>query len=212
MTERNTPEAPELKRCTTCGATKLNGNGDVQETVFIKKDGSQTRPCLQCAACAQGATELVQEDPEYDFNDDGTLRRLTPDPFQEGQKAAVQRLLAALVAAMPERRIEVFHPQSGVAVHMATGYRWHVYTQESDPFRTGAITMVMFSPSLDMIYAEEHLVLAAFPDRNPTDAAELVRDLTAETEAPGTFLNETVLAHIGQEQAIRDFDPDRLLD
>jgi len=198
--QRNTPQAPPLDRCTTCGSTRLDGCGEV--TVFHNRK--------TCDDCRIGELDLVAEDPQnYEFAPDGTLRRKTPHPGKVETEATVTVLEAALTMifeGLPGIKITVFNPVSGVAVILPNGYRWHVFIPGSGIYVPGAgINMyraALLAPGPRMVGGFPVVVLDDLEDMLVAVAASL---------APEQDIARMIADHTLTEMALSLADPDVLL-
>lgn len=195
MYQRNTPEAPVLERCETCGVNRLDGNGPIVDL----------RGHRACQLCADGALELVRDEPEtFEFGPDGRLRRKTPDPHIAAKEAAVTALHEKLTELLAGERVTVqtFHPRSGVALVLPSGYRWHVFIAGGGivPFR-GCVA-ALFTAGLEL--------MRTVPLVDLTDLTDVVPLVRASTD-PDTPIGEAITASALQHLDMSLFDPDTLL-
>lgn len=195
MEPRNTPEAPALARCDTCGATKLDGNGDI-----VDLNGHPN-----CETCKQGALDLIAEEPQnYGFDADGRLKRHTPHPIAETRTTKVNLLLADVTAYLHRMPVQIktFHPMTGVAVTLPNGYRLHVYIPGTGLVPTDHHHAVLFSPGLSLV--------PGFPPIVMPDLAEIRQAVTILTD-PATQLGQVIEADALRRLEIDLFDADLLL-
>ena len=196
MNERNTPEAPQLDHCDTCGASSIDGNGPI----------TTLHGNPQCENCKQGARELVAADPDtWQFGPDGRLRRTTPDPHTDRAKtqvAALHDAVAALLHGLDGITVEVFHPQAGIAVILPNGYRWQVYLPHCGIISTDHHHALLFTPAREIVPG---LPVAVIPDVRD------IRHLVTISTTPGNDLAQAIDEDALRRTEITLFDPDVLL-
>ncbi|BFU44837.1 hypothetical protein [Krasilnikovia sp. MM14-A1004] len=132
--------------------------------------------------------------------------RNTPrTPRQTGTGAPAVRALHEtadrLLAGHEGIRTEVFHPESGVAVVLPSGYRWHVHLPHTGAIDIAAYHAVLCGPDAAAVPAAPLITLAAVED--------LVSLVTASHAGPvAKLIDIDLLARL----EIDLFDPDTLLD
>lgn len=201
MTDRNTHPAPELKRCDTCGATEIDGNGNIKPLHGIPL----------CKRCRRGAQQLVKGNPEeWSFGEDGRLKRTGPEYDHvtrwKAEVAAITKALTETLDGLPVT-IDVFHEHSGAAVVMPNGYRWHVYGPNGDPTGQGQHTVRLFTPVRRMTNPQIFIAL----DVDPDAAATQVLALISQSQVDGHPLREIIEEDALAEAEIALFNPDDLL-
>lgn len=196
MNERNTPEAPKLDHCDTCGASSIDGNGPI----------STLHGIALCAACKQGALGLVAEDPTtWQFGPDGRLRRTTPDPHTEQTKTQVDALRDTVTVhlhGLDGVTVEVFHPQAGIAIILPNGYRWHVYIPRRGILSTDQHHAVLFTPAREIVLGTPVVVISEISD---------IRQFVTISTTPGNQLSQAIDDDVLARTEIALFDPEGLL-
>jgi hypothetical protein len=193
MNGRNTPEAPKLDHCDTCGASSIDGNGPISTLHGIQL----------CADCKQGALDLVAEDPAtWQFGPDGRLRRTTPDPHTERAKTQVAALRDAVTAHLHGPDVEVFHPQAGIAIILPNGYRWHVYIPHRGISSTDQHHAVLFTPAREIVPGLPIVVISDVSD---------IRQFVTICTTPGNHLYQAIDDDVLARTEIALFDPEVLL-
>ncbi|WP_412750784.1 hypothetical protein [Krasilnikovia sp. M28-CT-15] len=126
-------------------------------------------------------------------------------PRQSGTGSSAVRALHAaagrLLAGHEGVHTQVFDPEAGVAVVLASGYRWHVHVPHTGAIDTGAYHAVLCGPDGAAVPAAPLITLA-----HVEDLASLVSASHAGPVAK--LINIDLLARL----EIDLFDPDTLLD
>jgi len=203
---RNTPEAPALPRCTTCGASRIDGHGEV--TPYRPEDVTTGPEPLMCDDCANGVDSLLKEDSEnYEWDaQKGQLHRKTEDPWVTARDAEFDQLAESLTRAVSEADLDriTVEREHGVAVILPNGYRWHVFTPRTSRF-PGEFSTILFTADRDWTNPPVMLPLTGNLHDTCANMILILREsLSGEIQE---LIEKDAFARL----EIQLFDPDQLL-